>query len=404
MTWSLTSPPASPGRLLSPGHHRGGLCGDQSGWNLEDSLRGEVDECLQKNRALIQERDYSLNQLESLKEENVRLSATLSAEMSAHKATRDELRQFEAKAAAARAELRARMEAEMSWRDAKLTEKDSEITRLNRLEEHVKRVFELESSKYDEITKLKAQLEAERRSSQMTTDSLERESSSLQRQVDYAATDYEREKERGAARLREEVIDHRRDIDDARKMLDAERKEHVAALAAVRDLAAAEKASYTKALLKKDQEISQLKKAQQELERAMEQERAEHAQEVAKLQESLKKAHAARRAAEAHAASLEPSLAQALEDAAAFEKRALHAEGMIQEWAEQIAQTQAAMDAALRDVDSITNTSINADLPAVYQVHALEPLVQVKVDEVKGSMRDAFARQLSNIRVHLPMP
>jgi len=394
----------SPGpRMATTGHHFGGMNGQHSGWNLEDSLRTEVDETMRKNRALGEERDYYANQMVPLREEAERLTINLANEVEAHNVTKEELRQVEAKYAAAMAALKARMESEMAWRDVKLDENEAEIKRLNRLlQEHVQRLQELERSKYAEIEKLKAQLQAERESATISIDSLERELSSLQRQVDYAAQDLEREKERAAAKLKDEETDHRRDVDELQRQLELERKERRQQVAALQETLAKEKAAANKKILQLEQALKASAMTVKDLEAELAEERAARAAQVAALKAEVAEERAGRLKAEEERDAMQPKVDAALSEVEVWKQKCLVAEELFLQWEAKMQAMQAILEAGMGEALTLKAGAINSELPAVYQVHALEPLVQVKVTEMHDALCSIFAQFQSNLRVHMP--
>lgn len=121
------------------------------------------------------------------------------------------------------------------------------------------------------------------------------------------------------------------------------------------------------------------------------------------MKKKLKAEKAARIEAEEYAAEMQPRLDAALQELTVWKKKCLDQEGIFREWAEKVHGIHEAMEKGMQQARGCNEVEINSELPAVYQVHALEPLVQVKVNEVHEKMMSAYASLQSSLRQYLPM-
>jgi len=386
------------------GHHHGPLVGAQSGWNLEDSLRTENNELLRKEQRVRQERDYAVGQIEPLKEELSRLAELLDQEIHSHADTREELRVVEERHVAAYKLLQERMDSEVSWRDVTIKERDAEIVRLGRLiDDHMARLEELEKAKYDEIEALNEQITRERESHRVAMDSAERETASLQRQLEYSQQDAIIEQDRWRARLTEAEAERHRQVEELKKQMAKAQQQHRRECERLQRTLEDERRKAAKTIAELEAQLAHTEELLEAVREQLREAEQRHQEEVAGLKQELLSERQAREEVEAKNVILTKQLADALAEIEDWKKKCGYLEDLVVEWEICVPRLHSDMQAGLQEAADLScSQHINSDLPAVYQVHALEPLVQVKVSEAYHQMLELYTKLQHSVKRHFP--
>merc|ERR1711865_163581 len=387
------------------GHHHGPLIGAQSSaWNLEDSLRTENTELFRKEQRVRQERDYAVGQLEPLKEELSRIAELLDQEVHLHAAIREELRVVEERHVAAYKLLQERKDSEVSLRDETIAERDDEIVRLGRLiTEQMARLEEVEKTKYDEIEALKEQLARERDSHAVAIDSVERESASLRRQLEYSQQDAIIEQDRWRSRLTEAEAERARQVEDLKKQMAKMQQAHRKETLRLQTMLETERRQAAQKVAQLTAELEHINILLEQSRQQLREVEQQHLEEVAGLKQRISSEQQAREAVEAKNALLNTQLAAAVEQIEDWKTKCIYLEELLVSWELCIPALHADMQSGLQDASDMGHSlCVNTDLPAVYQVRALEPLVQVKVSEAYQQMLELYTRLQLSLKHHFP--
>lgn len=387
------------------GHHHGPLVGVQSGWNLEDSLRTEVTELTRKEIKVRKERDYAVSQIDPLKQEVSRLGEMLNQEIKAHAATQEELRQVEERYTATIRTLEERLESEVSFRDNTIKSRDDEINRLQKIvQEQMQRLEEMEKSKYDEINALKEQLQRERDSKQVALNSLEHEVSSLSRQLEYAQQDAAAEQERARSRLSACEAEKARTVDEFNRKLIKMEQQHRKAMDQLEEQMAKEREAATERIKQVESNFRELEAEVKRLKAEHELQCEEYESRLAKMWNDLDAERIARRHAEDRIPPLQQDLAALKIDLGKYKQETARLEQKCRIWEQAIEGMHADMHKGIEDAQQLDKKlEVTSDLPAVYQVHALEPLVQVKVRECYQMMYNLYQELQHSLHARFPL-
>eukprot|EP00656_Telonema_subtile_P017495 TRINITY_DN19386_c0_g1_i1.p1 TRINITY_DN19386_c0_g1~~TRINITY_DN19386_c0_g1_i1.p1 ORF type:complete len:273 (-),score=121.61 TRINITY_DN19386_c0_g1_i1:106-924(-) len=259
--------------------------------------------------------------------------------------------------------------------------------------------------RYRDMDLLTDQLQRERDSSRVAIDALERELRSVTHMLEYEKQNAAQEQERARSVLREQQEDAQRRVEELQAVAVAAAKEQRSKREALQATIASERAAASAREAELQATVLLLQGDVQDLKDELGSTTARYDQLIEALEEQLIAELNARAELEQRVSALETDLVNAKDGADAWKARCAELEETVLCWERCVPRLHVELDRGLHKAHALRDDlRVNSELPAVYQVHALEPLVLAKLDECYQKMMALYQKMQRDLREHFPNP